>query len=595
MSWREPLWARAPPLQSKWSLDEIKGGIVVKAHILDQPCTTLGRAADAVSIPTAHESCSRVHARLAFDSSGHAWLRDLGSSNGTLVNKKRIPDKACGKIEDGCGEGSRGVVVFPGDVFTFGASTRLFCLVGPEEFSRNALAEKRVKEKAAVEQLKASESSLSKLHDNKTGEENNVSWGFDTVEGEGDDKDALDGGLSLEPLEAIPPRHQKMKEKLMSKKFKLDNIKRESERIQNKNTVSDLTEGQASQLKRNRQKEESLSNEVEELEKELRRIIAGEEMQISDSHKIRKRDTKCSWDDEDDDFYDRTRVKKRKNEPKYESETEQTLSAKWKKLVSALKQQEDDVETANKRKNYLEEKLCSIGGESDEAFFIKNDIMLAKESIEKNEEDKALTELELCGVEKMLRLVNEKLVLDRDTEFIGIKASFKKYERAQEHADAFHDMLPPTPLQGGRNPPLNSDPRPSADIMPPPKKKEFVGHSKSSRAFRTGVSSCGSVKPLAVSPSSIPGKMVPPAKRKPHGPRPPPEGTLAVMLSASNSSASVTKNDLISKRQQAASMDKKKVSSLPAQFDPRKDEWMEPSGQDGSGITKLNEKFAGRY
>ena len=30
-------------------------------------------------------------------------------------------------------------------------------------------------------------------------------------------------------------------------------------------------------------------------------------------------------------------------------------------------------------------------------------------------------------------------------------------------------------------------------------------------------------------------------------------------------------------------------------FDSKKDEWVAPKGQDGSGITKLNAKFQGRY
>ena len=113
MPWQEPCWARKPT-PHKWSLEEIKGGTVMATYILNQACTTFGRAADSVTIPTSHDSCSRLHARLAFDSSGFLWLRDLGSGNGTVVNKKSLPQKSIGKMEDGRGEGSRGVVIFPG-------------------------------------------------------------------------------------------------------------------------------------------------------------------------------------------------------------------------------------------------------------------------------------------------------------------------------------------------------------------------------------------------------------------------------------------------------------------------------------------------
>jgi hypothetical protein len=39
----------------------------------------------------------------------------------------------------------------------------------------------------------------------------------------------------------------------------------------------------------------------------------------------------------------------------------------------------------------------------------------------------------------------------------------------------------------------------------------------------------------------------------------------------------------------------RKAKPLDSGFDIKKDEWKAPAGQDGSGKTKLNEKFAGRY
>jgi pSer/pThr/pTyr-binding forkhead associated (FHA) protein len=61
-------------------------------------------------------------------------LRDLASAHGTTVNRKKLPP-AIGNVESASPKaGSRGLVLYPGDVLQFGASTRLFCLEGPPEY-----------------------------------------------------------------------------------------------------------------------------------------------------------------------------------------------------------------------------------------------------------------------------------------------------------------------------------------------------------------------------------------------------------------------------------------------------------------------------
>ncbi len=53
------------------------------------PLITLGRATDC-TIPISDKYLSRRHAEIAYDA--NAWIvRDLGSSNGTLLNGKKIP------------------------------------------------------------------------------------------------------------------------------------------------------------------------------------------------------------------------------------------------------------------------------------------------------------------------------------------------------------------------------------------------------------------------------------------------------------------------------------------------------------------------
>ena len=95
MSYQEPEWA-VKPSQGEWYLTEIKGGMEVGKYRLDKRATTIfGRATDMVHIPLNHESASRQHARISFDSQGIPWLRDLKSTHGTACNKRPLPPQAC--------------------------------------------------------------------------------------------------------------------------------------------------------------------------------------------------------------------------------------------------------------------------------------------------------------------------------------------------------------------------------------------------------------------------------------------------------------------------------------------------------------------
>lgn len=112
-----PKWMKPPQGNNHWRLDEIKSGVIVNSYNIKVPLVIFGRTpppplppirmdhrTDTTStippgtsveeetqqenkgyltILTVHESCSRLHARIAFDSNGIPWLRDLGSGNGT--------------------------------------------------------------------------------------------------------------------------------------------------------------------------------------------------------------------------------------------------------------------------------------------------------------------------------------------------------------------------------------------------------------------------------------------------------------------------------------------------------------------------------
>ncbi|GIL86207.1 hypothetical protein Vretifemale_14595, partial [Volvox reticuliferus] len=93
MHFNPPDWASQPCRVA--SLEVFSGGHRELSIPVDiEPYYTLGRAADQVSITLEHHSCSRVHAAIVHHTDGRLFLIDLQSTQGTLVDGRRIsPNK----------------------------------------------------------------------------------------------------------------------------------------------------------------------------------------------------------------------------------------------------------------------------------------------------------------------------------------------------------------------------------------------------------------------------------------------------------------------------------------------------------------------
>ncbi|CAB9518302.1 Solute carrier family 4 (Anion exchanger), member 1, adaptor protein [Seminavis robusta] len=617
----DPEWARLPQDQT-WKVIEIKNGVEIAQTVLSQrPSWLFGRAADQVHIPLNHESISRCHARIAFDSSGTPWLRDCASSHGTKVNKKRLPPMACGsKAEpaDSTQKGSRGVVLYPGDVIVFGASTRIYCLEGPPEFQRGnkrmELLNQQYLEKGKQQQLAAStenkdngtsNSNPAEQDKEEKEEDSGVSWGISMAEAsdyaaEQDDGDEEDEAMArqraLENFGNIPEKHLKAWEKICALKYKLNNVTTESQRIRVK---GDLTTGQEHQLQKNDKRQIELHQQILDREKELYQKLFPDKVNKNDSSKKRKEYYQA--EDDVDDFFDRTKdqeLAKQQQQNSNQAETEDSLLKKWNTLQeqwqqkNTLLQRSKDQKVAPLQQRY--DRLIAAGDDG-EAFFVQNDLSIAKEQVDKLQKQVQQIDEQLTEAKALLKIVNPKLVLKEDARI-----------QQQQHKD----MAPPPTMASSNSmmppPPMSKQPEQSSSteggfMMPPPKRKRTAGPSPSAPDGSSDdqISEDTGVKPkVRNGPAARPGGTLAAImasndngerKKKTKGPAgPPPQGSTLAAITGGNTRSQFAKP----KSNSDATATQKQASTT---IDLKKDEWRAPADQDGSGRTKLNAKFAGRY
>jgi pSer/pThr/pTyr-binding forkhead associated (FHA) protein len=605
MSYKEPDWA-VEPNHDDWKLIEIKSGVEVGRHKLTKRTIVLGRAIDLVDVPVHHESLSRQHARIAFDSQGIPWLKDLQSTHGTKVNKRPIPSAAISKVEtNSTTTGSRGIMLFPGDIIQFGASTRFYTLDGPSEFERGAIQAKLAQQKLQQKQLQQSSQPITSSNSSKSStlEPGASSWGI-SMDDDYDEEDDRDHNVNEGTTKAlpddvqIPEKYQKMYEKLNGMKYKLENLETESARIRRKG--NDLTEGQTKQLQRNAEREETLRKSIIELEETLYDKLYPDSTSKKSKSKSRRQND-VEDDDEDDDFFDRTKNNdNNRNDPNHnntgsddigvEAESEKSLVFKWKKFFDEQSKMKGSIlDQAEDRVVALQERLFQLQPNGDEdAFFVENDLKLAKEKKDKIVSSIETTISKMIEVEKLLKIVNPKIRCDWATGYIGEGPSpFPSLQKPETESIEMppppppsimpRKLIPAPPAPGNKTTDVETEvmPKPLSRpaptetetknndfVMPAPKRKRVVGPAMPPPTATSNSNS----KPLSK----------------------PPAGTLSFLNSTSNT-------DNHNGRPTKSNNETKAVGSSQGSVDPKQDVWRAPEGQDGSGRTKLNEKFAGRY
>jgi pSer/pThr/pTyr-binding forkhead associated (FHA) protein len=628
-----------------WSLMEIKSGVEVARHDLSsRPYTLIGRDADACHVVLQHESCSRLHARIAFDNGGVPWLRDLSSTHGTTVNKRKLPAAACGKQEESatCTKpGARGVVLYPSDVLQLGASTRLYCLQGPEVFARGAQQLLQKQRDANQKSRYASGGGSGNSGDNPAAaaaavdssddargydllkqqkqkaqekeESSGVSWGIDMDDHHQDDEDESPmaaNSLLLDDESKIPERHRKEWDRLRALRYKLENVKEESSRILRKGPREDLTEGQERQLVRNQEREASLQLDIQEKEAVLYRKIFPDQVLAASSSSSSQRQSRYT---EEDEVEDRTgeearRIQEgllvaasgdRRNNTNDEAEDEQSLRAKRSLLLEKQGTIQARLAQAQETSSMLKSRINRLqaAGDGEEVFFVQNDLDIATEAISKAQKEQAAVQKLLAQTERWLKIVNPKI--------------------------DFHETTPTSSSATMADLPA-ADLMPAPSIMPPPPPPPAIKREQSLMAERETEPDATYAVAKDI---SRPPPMPPPKRPRVLGPsmpppppsmstkatdatpvdqkRPRPKGSTLDILSASLSSSSSASHVSQAHTQNAGTSVKSststsnsadKASAVALTLDDDKhDQWVKPKDQDGSGMTKLNKKFAGRY
>ena len=344
VNYTPPEWSAAPT--HPFRLEVIKNGAVVESvDVANKAFVLIGRQEDVCDIAMQHPSISRQHAVIQHRDSGEIFVYEMGSTHGTLLNKRRLPAK-------------EHVEMSVGDVLRFGASSRVYCLLGPDNLRKEVLRDNHTpaelqklkydllqKKKQQMQERRKQEAAAAAEQlsdatcmwgDQEDAEDEDLE-GLSGVGGAGSAGGAAAGSLSSfgnaqrvqstwemekqmreddKAKEGMSEREKTLLEKINQKQSKLNNMTIENERISAKEIEGDLSEGQRGQLARNEQNAAKVNDELQDLLEqmdELKRTQARQRGEAPPPSRSRRRKAGMGDDsDEDDEFFDRAAAKKKK-------------------------------------------------------------------------------------------------------------------------------------------------------------------------------------------------------------------------------------------------------------------------------------------
>eukprot|EP00962_Isochrysis_galbana_P008605 scaffold2397_cov113-Isochrysis_galbana.AAC.1 len=408
-AYEPPAWS-ALPEAGPYSLEIIREGVVLESiDISERPFYILGRDPASAQVVLPHPSVSRQHAAIQHRDSGGVWLMDLGSTHGTILNKKPCPPNVYVRLPVGA-------------TVRLGTGSRLVCLLGPPDAEEPGRGEQAstARQAARAQRLAAttgkSAVSAEDLHGVGAG------WGF-TADAAADAREEKDEEeLDRHGLEALlamvrkselrlSARQQRLLEQIEKRTDKLAHIAQESSRITAKE-ADGLSAGQEAALKRNEERAGQLTEQVESLRDQLAEAIReqlGAVRKVIDKPKKRTggREGSGSGGDDDDAFFDRTDRRGKRKAGAVGGGSEEVVSEAT--LCLKLDALDAEAESLGRRLRAVEQEQAAIpgGGDTDalDAYMRSNAAVVADRRVRELREASAANAAEREKVKALLAFV----------------------------------------------------------------------------------------------------------------------------------------------------------------------------------------------
>jgi hypothetical protein len=369
--------------------------------------------------------------------------------------------------------------------------------------------------------------------------------------------------------ETVPKSFRPEWARIKALQQKLENIQTESERIHMKGDAGSetLSAGQLKQLERNEERVATLQEQISTKESELYRKI----FPNTNEGQKRKRDImNDDIEDDEDDYLDRTKEDHRGDlELNQDGETEQSLLLKWEELQSQHVEVSRKLHCLDQKVLRLKQSIMDLKEEQEDLFFVRNELDVLLDTRTKLEgEEKRLVQ-SLAEIEVLIRVVNPKLCKVEDGSTWALP----------EQSDAVNAFVT-SERQSEILPIQNNETtdRRKSDVVT----IEKLDHEEK----HVGLAS--EPTEAAFHQSMLPP---PPKRQNTTTSTTLKVGTLAFLSSSAVSPAKSESLHMASDR----TLRPAGVAEVALNNEQKQDVWQVPKDQDGSGRTKLNAKFAGRY
>uniref|UniRef100_A0A1J3GNL3 Kanadaptin n=1 Tax=Noccaea caerulescens TaxID=107243 RepID=A0A1J3GNL3_NOCCA len=390
-----PEWS-GPPCH-KFQLEVLKeGAIVDQFDVYEKGAYLFGRDS-MCDFSLEHPSISRFHAVIQYKRSGVAYLFDLGSTHGTIVNKTKVDKRVF-------------VDLNVGDVIRFGGSTRLYIFQGPSDLMPPEKDLQLYREAKQRLELSEREASLRRARQ-QASMADGVSWGMgeDAIEEEEEDVEEITWQTYTGEL---TPKQEKTKEKVLKRLEKIGHMSKEVSAIRAKDiSQGGLTQGQQTQIARNEQRTAELLEELESLEETLNDSIR-ESLGAKTGRKPKGKKKGIAEEEEDfssddDDFYDRTK-KKPSIQKGSESQTVETVDSLLEKRDKVLKDIEEKNEQLLAEKNKMETETVAEGesGDSLDAYMTGLSTTLVQDKTAQIQQELSALQSELDRILYLLKIAD---------------------------------------------------------------------------------------------------------------------------------------------------------------------------------------------